>query len=98
MEKLGVRHRLQPEFLAQEITELARLFFFQFRGIDVRKRSFELGKLFTGQLAIDPCSPLFLKRFHKHPSTNSGVSCAHKTIGTSPCRSSSRAIRRSRGT
>src|SRR5439155_24010859 len=39
---------------------------------------------------------LFLKRFHKHPSIDSAVFCAHKIVATSPCRWNNRALPRSR--
>src|SRR3954467_11608069 len=83
-------------FFAQERTKLFRAMLLRFSRSSIRERGQEVLKLTTSQLVVDPGCPLFLKRFHKHPSIGSAISCAHKIAGTSPSRSNIRALPLSR--
>src|SRR3981081_864376 len=86
------RHRL----LAQERTDLFGSLLFRFSRSPIRERGQELLEFTALELVVDPGRPLFLKRFHKHPSIGSAVFCAHKIVATLPCRWNNRALPRSR--
>src|SRR3954447_4043899 len=83
-------------FLPQEGTKLFRAMLLRFSRSSIGERGKKVLELATSQLVVDPSCPIFLKRFHKHPSTGSAISCAHKIAGTSPSRSNIRALPRSR--
>src|SRR4051812_20079956 len=99
MEELFVAHcRRDGELLFQERAELERVPLLCLRGDTIRQRNLERRELLARELIIDPSRPLFLKRFHKHPSISSAAFSARKIVATSRCRSSSRGSRRFRGT
>src|SRR6267378_4996085 len=83
---------------AQQRTELFRALFLRLGRRFVRQGCLELLELATSELVVDPSSPFFLKRFHKHPSTNAATSCERRRAATSRCQLSSPGLRQSRDT
>src|SRR4029077_5712981 len=96
--KFFVPQHICAEFALQKRAQFLRIALFSLSRSLVRQGSFELDPLLVAELAVEPCRPFFLKCFHKHPSVNSAISCAHKTNATSLCRSSIRGSLRSRDT
>src|SRR5438477_2293753 len=94
IKEIGVGQR--NSLFAQKGTELFCTLLFSSGRSSIGKRGKELLEFATCQLVVDPGRPLFLKRFHKHPSIGSAVFCAHKIVATSPCRWNNRALPRSR--
>src|SRR4051812_21155282 len=86
VEEIFVSHRARGELFFEEHAELLRLELLGLRGGTIRQGRFEIREFFATQFAVEPGCPLFLKRFHKHLSTDFAVSCAHKTSATLPCR------------
>src|SRR5439155_13371606 len=95
-EELFICYHVRAEFAFQKSAELFRISLFQFSCSFVGERSLELDQLFSSELTVEPGRPFFFKCFHKRPSINFAISCAHKTSATSPCQSNSQAFRQSR--
>src|SRR4029077_15235905 len=94
--KIFVPQHICAEFALQKHAQFFRIALFSLsRGL-VGQRGFELDQLFAAELAVEPCRPFFFKCFHKRPSVNFAISCAHKTNATSLCRSRIRGCLRSR--
>src|SRR2546430_7345296 len=87
----------RDRLLAQVRTGLFGSVLFRFSRSPIQEGSNDLLEFAARLLVVNPGCPLFLKRFHKHPSIGSAVFCAHKTVATSPCRWNNRALPRSRG-
>src|SRR5438477_2286082 len=92
--EIGVGQR--NSLFAQKGTELFCTLLFSFGRSSIGKRGKELLEFATCQLVVDPGRPLFLKRFHKHPSINSAAFCGHRRAATSRSRWNSRVPPQSR--
>src|ERR687892_255358 len=87
---------MRTQLALQQLAELFCLRSFGLSGSFVRQRRLEFRQFAPAELVVQPCRPFFLKRFHKRLSVSFAISCAHKTAGTSLCRSNIPTFLRSR--
>src|ERR1700730_13616794 len=94
--KVLIAQGLGSKFLLQKQAEVLRVALLGFGRRQIRQRRFEFNQFSATQLAIEPGSPFFFKRFHTRLSGYFAISCGHKTGATSPCRWSNQGSRQSR--